>query len=92
MSPEALTGGAIGVIVAIAVIATFKGMVRARGVPQASAPAGSAADPATWSPELLAAARDPRRKIEAIKRLREATGLGLADAKNAVESFQRSAP
>ncbi|MBI1324115.1 hypothetical protein GC170_13145 [bacterium] len=33
------------------------------------------------------AARDPARKIEAIKIYREETGLGLRDAKNAVEAF-----
>lgn len=32
-------------------------------------------------------ARDPRRKIEAIKIYREETGLGLRDAKLAVEAF-----
>ena len=32
-------------------------------------------------------ARDPSRKIEAIKVYREETGAGLADAKKAVEEF-----
>jgi hypothetical protein len=32
-------------------------------------------------------ARDPKRKIEAIKIYREETGVGLADAKDAVEAF-----
>lgn len=35
-------------------------------------------------------AAEPNRKIEAIKRLREQTGLGLAEAKAAVEDYQRS--
>lgn len=37
-----------------------------------------------------ALATQPDRKIEAIKRLREQTGLGLAEAKAAVEDYQRS--
>jgi ribosomal protein L7/L12 len=35
-------------------------------------------------------AADPARKIEAIKLLREETGAGLAEAKDAVEAYQRS--
>ncbi|HVS40576.1 MAG TPA: ribosomal protein L7/L12 [Gemmataceae bacterium] len=35
-------------------------------------------------------AGDPARKIEAIKVYREETGAGLAEAKNAVESFLSS--
>jgi ribosomal protein L7/L12 len=35
-------------------------------------------------------ARDPRRKIEAIKVYREETGVGLAEAKDAVESYINS--
>src|SRR5690349_9445205 len=35
-------------------------------------------------------ARDPTRKIEAIKVYREETGVGLADAKDAVEAFMAS--
>ena len=31
-----------------------------------------------------------RRKIEAIKLLRESTGMGLAEAKQAVEEFQQN--
>jgi hypothetical protein len=34
-------------------------------------------------------ARDPSRKIEAIKAYREETGVGLAEAKEAVEEFMR---
>lgn len=35
-------------------------------------------------------ARDPDRKIEAIKAYREETGAGLAEAKTAIEQYQRS--
>jgi uncharacterized protein YoxC len=35
-------------------------------------------------------AADPRRKIEAIKVYREETGAGLAEAKEAVESFNNN--
>jgi ribosomal protein L7/L12 len=35
-------------------------------------------------------ARDPNRKIEAVKAYREETGAGLAEAKNAVEAFIHS--
>lgn len=35
-------------------------------------------------------ARDPHRKIEAIKVYREETGVGLAEAKEAVEAYQQS--
>jgi ribosomal protein L7/L12 len=43
-------------------------------------------------PAVLAEVRklaDGGQKIEAIKRLREATGLGLAEAKQIVESLER---
>jgi len=46
-------------------------------------------------PGVLAEIRklaDSGRKIDAIKRLREATGLGLAEAKNTVESLDRIRP
>jgi ribosomal protein L7/L12 len=35
---------------------------------------------------------DAGKKIEAIKRLREATGMGLAEAKNVVEAIQQRRP
>jgi hypothetical protein len=35
-------------------------------------------------------ARDPARKIEAIKAYREETGAGLAEAKDAIEAFINS--
>jgi ribosomal protein L7/L12 len=37
---------------------------------------------------IIAAIRDDRRLIEAIKLLREATGCGLAEAKNAVDQYR----
>jgi ribosomal protein L7/L12 len=37
---------------------------------------------------IIAAIRDERRIIEAIKLLREATGCGLAEAKNAVDQYR----
>ena len=46
-------------------------------------------------PAVLAEIRklsDSGRKIEAIKLLREATGLGLAEAKNIVESLDKTRP
>ena len=46
-----------------------------------------ALDPAVA--EVAALARDPRRKIEANKRYREITGVGLAEAKAAVEDMAR---
>lgn len=52
------------------------------GVPGAAA--RPAAVPADLPPEVLAAARSGQ-KIEAIKLLREATGLSLTEAKEAVE-------
>jgi ribosomal protein L7/L12 len=39
---------------------------------------------------LLQAARDPSKKIQAIKLYRELTGLGLKEAKDAVEAFMAS--
>jgi len=42
----------------------------------------------TFSEEVLAAV-DAGRKIEAIKILRGETGLGLADAKHAIDSLSR---
>ena len=47
-------------------------------------------DPATpggLSEEVKALADDPARKIEAIKLHREQTGLGLKEAKDAVETY-----
>jgi hypothetical protein len=47
-------------------------------------------DPATpggLSAEVRALADDPARKIEAIKLHREQTGLGLKEAKDAVEAY-----
>lgn len=37
-------------------------------------------------PEAVRAALDAGRKVEAVKRLRELSGLGLAESKNAVEA------
>lgn len=63
----------------------------------ASAPAGATSPPSRARPsdslhadllELLRAGQ----KIEAIKRYRELTGLGLAEAKAAVEALERGAP
>jgi len=42
------------------------------------------------SPEVQAVARDPGRKIQAIKLHREQTGIGLKEAKDAVEAFINS--
>jgi len=42
----------------------------------------------SFSEEVLAAV-DAGRKIEAIKILREETGLGLADAKHAIDTLSR---
>jgi ribosomal protein L7/L12 len=49
----------------------------------------------TDTPELpddVVAAIRANRKIEAIKRLREARGLGLKEAKHAVEAYARANP
>lgn len=43
--------------------------------------------PPILSDEVQRLARDPARKIEALKLHREQTGLGLADAKADVEAF-----
>jgi hypothetical protein len=42
------------------------------------------------SPEVQEVARDPGRKIQAIKLHREQTGVGLREAKDAVEAFINS--
>jgi ribosomal protein L7/L12 len=47
--------------------------------------------PGSLPPEVVAAMRQGR-KIEAIRLLRERTGLGLKDAKEAVESIRRETP
>ena len=46
--------------------------------------------PPEMSDRVKELAADPSRKIEAIKLLREETGAGLAEAKEAVEAYQRS--
>ena len=43
--------------------------------------------PGSLSPAVQELARDPRRKIAAIKLHREQTGVGLKEAKDAVEDF-----
>jgi hypothetical protein len=43
--------------------------------------------PCPLSAEVQAMARDPSRKIQAIKLHREQTGVGLKEAKDAVEAF-----
>ena len=43
--------------------------------------------PEGLSPEVQQLANDPTRKIEAIKLHREQTGLGLKEAKDAVEAY-----
>ena len=45
------------------------------------------APPCPLSPEVQDLARDPSRKIAAIKLHREQTGVGLKEAKDAVEAF-----
>jgi hypothetical protein len=45
------------------------------------------ASPERLSEEVRRIANDPARKIEAIKLHREQTGLGLKDAKDAVEAY-----
>lgn len=42
------------------------------------------------SDHVIALARDPARKIDAIKALREETGVGLAEAKRVVEDIARN--
>ncbi|MFI4996051.1 MAG: ribosomal protein L7/L12 [Hyphomicrobiales bacterium] len=49
-----------------------------------------ATSPAALSARVQDIARDPARKIEAIKAYREETGLGLKEAKDAVEGFPAS--
>ena len=43
--------------------------------------------PPEMSGRVKALAKDPNMKIEAIKALREETGMGLADAKAQIEAF-----
>lgn len=45
------------------------------------------ASPGGLSPEVQALAEDPSKKIAAIKLHREQTGLGLREAKDAVEGY-----
>jgi ribosomal protein L7/L12 len=48
------------------------------------------APPCPLSPEVQELARDPSQKIAAIKLHREQSGVGLKEAKDAVESFIES--
>lgn len=73
-------------------LAESKGAVEMleREHPASSSPLADATDP-----ELLERIRDQLRqgqKIGAIKLYREATGLGLAEAKHAVEAIERAMP
>jgi ribosomal protein L7/L12 len=51
---------------------------------------GIAVTPGAISDTVRELSRDPGRKIEAIKVLREETGLGLAEAKRVVEDLARN--
>lgn len=44
--------------------------------------------PVPLSDEVKALASDPTRKIQAIKAYREQTGVGLREAKDAIEAYQ----
>lgn len=46
-------------------------------------------NPSSVSERVKELSKDPTRKIEAIKALREETGLGLAEAKRLVEQLAR---
>lgn len=48
-----------------------------------------AIEPSAAFPPAVIAALQGRRKIEAIKRLREHAGIGLKDAKDAIDAYQR---
>ncbi|MBW8755193.1 MAG: ribosomal protein L7/L12 [Sphingomonadales bacterium] len=66
----------------------LSGPPKALATPRRAPPVGG--DPAGLSPEQLAAIRAALtrgNKIEAIKLMRQATGLGLAEAKHAVEAM-----
>lgn len=61
------------------------------GPPPSFAPPRPAAVPAALSPEALGAIRGELargNKINAIKLMREATGMGLAESKQAVEAME----
>jgi hypothetical protein len=67
-------------------------MPSAPAMPAAPLPGLAAAGPSTLSSEALARIRDALgagNKIQAIKIMREETGLGLAEAKHAVEAMER---
>jgi hypothetical protein len=92
--------GAAAALLAVVALAFWLGRATARGErgdlsgPPAGMPpramAGTAVDAAGLPPEQLGAIRDAiarGNKIAAIKLMREATGLGLAEAKQAVEAL-----
>jgi hypothetical protein len=59
--------------------------------PPAPPPAPALAAPWSTSPQLCRLARDPAQRIAAIKLYRELAGVGLLEAKNAVEAFLAAA-
>jgi hypothetical protein len=61
---------------------------KASAAPEPAPPA--LGPPWSTSPELCRLARDPVQKISAIKLYRELTGIGLLEAKKAVEAFAAS--
>lgn len=81
-----------GMAILIVVVRTYSQTVRLeRTVGQIAIKLGiDVNQPPVMSDRVKEIARDPDRKIEAIKAYREETGAGLAEAKTAVEQYQRS--
>jgi large subunit ribosomal protein L7/L12 len=78
----------------VAVLAIVFGVITARRRSNSKAaeggapPTGAAHDAAIADPELLAMLAQ-KQMIDAIRRYRELTGVGLAEAKDAVEALER---
>lgn len=79
----------LGVLAAIGVIVGLSSRRNVEVVSLKPPPPAAAPLPADASPEQLLRAG---KKIEAIKRYREQTGVGLKEAKDAVEAMESGAP
>jgi len=84
-NPYLIIGGAIAIaIIAVFLFNAVKGRAPRAAVPRPQPSAGRA--PAL-SRQVQELASDPSRKISAIKAYRQETGLGLKEAKDAVEAW-----
>ena len=91
---ETIAGAVVGFLIGLMAVALFRlsnevGRLRRNVAAIARHLNVDLVQPPAVSDRVKELARDPGRKIEAIKQYREETGAGLAEAKRAVEEYIR---